>query len=162
MQKLPSKSAAKAASTGDRTYFVKAKTSQGKALLQSDRMATLFIDVLRSYKADRRMKIHEFVIMRNYVEMLISVYGDTSVEEALRRIQGRFAYQAVLVFGIKGWIWDRDISAVSVRDRAGYLKHKAAIEQSPVKAALAESADTYPYCSAYLRKNKSLAQATSC
>lgn len=161
MHKLPFKFARKGASAGDRTYFVTAKTSQGKALLQTDRMATLFIDVLRSYKADRRMKIHEFVIMRNSVQMLISVYGGTTVEEALRRIQGRFAYQAVLGFGIKGWIWDRDISAVPVRDRAAYLKYKAAIEQSPVKAALAESADAYPYCSAYLRKNKSLAQTAS-
>src|SRR5689334_4743932 len=98
MQKVPFKFAAKAASAGDRTYFVRAKTSQGKALLQTDRMATLFIDVLRSYRADRRMKIHEFVVLRNSVEMLISVHGENTVEEALRRIQGRFAYQAVLGF----------------------------------------------------------------
>lgn len=64
MHKLPFNFARKAASAGDRTYFVTAETSQGKALMQTDRMATLFIDVLRSYKTDRRMKIHEFVIMR--------------------------------------------------------------------------------------------------
>ena len=48
-----------------RTFFVKAKTSQGKALLQSERMATLFIDVLRSFAGDARFKIHEFAVMRN-------------------------------------------------------------------------------------------------
>jgi hypothetical protein len=28
------------------------------------------------------------------------------------------------------------------------------MEKEPVKAGLADSADQYPYCSAYLRKNK--------
>jgi putative transposase len=158
MQKLPTNFSPRAVSAGSHTFFVTAKTSQGKALLQSDRMATLFIDVLRSYQRDTRMKVHEFVIMRNYFQLLISVNGETTIDEAVRRIKGRFAYRAALSFGIRDWIWDRDISAVAVRDRAGFLKHKGAMEQNPVNAALAESADAYPYCSAYLRKNKSLAK----
>jgi len=32
-----------------RTFFVTSRTSEGKAILQTDRMATLFADVLRGY-----------------------------------------------------------------------------------------------------------------
>jgi hypothetical protein len=34
------------------------------------------------------------------------------------------------------------------------------MEQNPVKAGLADSPDAYPYCSAYLRKNKANAKTT--
>lgn len=141
-----------------KTFFVTAKTAQGKALLQSERMANLFIEVLRSYKKDSRMKVHEFLVMRNYVELIISVYGETTIEQALRRIKGKFVYHATLKFEIRGWIWDREMKLTPIRSRADFLKHKSAMEQAPVNAALAESADD-PYCSAYLRKRNAAAKA---
>jgi putative transposase len=49
-----------------RTFFVTSKTAQGRALLQSDRMASLFIDVLRSYTAAKRFIVHEFIVMPNH------------------------------------------------------------------------------------------------
>jgi len=142
---------------GSRIYFVNAKTAQGKALLQSQRMATLFIDVLRSFSRDRRFKVHEFVVMRNYVQLLLTVNGENTVDDILRRIKRRFAFQATWQFAIKGWIWAFDITAVEVRNRADFLKHKAMMEEKPVKSGMAQSADAYPYCSAYLRKNKAVA-----
>ena len=46
-----------------RTFFVTTKTSMGRALLQSERNATLFIDVLPSYVAARKFRLHDFVVM---------------------------------------------------------------------------------------------------
>src|ERR1039458_8739816 len=43
-----------------RTFFATTKTSQGRALLQSERNATLMIDVLRSYVAARKFRLHDF------------------------------------------------------------------------------------------------------
>jgi hypothetical protein len=39
-------------------------------------------------------------------------------------------------------------------DRASFLAHKEYIDENPVRAGLAKCAEDYPYCSAYLRKNK--------
>jgi hypothetical protein len=36
----------------------------GRSLLQTERMANLFIDVLRTYVAAKRFRIHDFVVMR--------------------------------------------------------------------------------------------------
>jgi hypothetical protein len=45
---IPSRNASPEAVHADsRTFFVSSKTSGGRALLQSEKMATLFIDVLR-------------------------------------------------------------------------------------------------------------------
>jgi hypothetical protein len=43
---------------------------------------------------------------------------------------------------------------VRIRDRKSFLAHKKYIDENPVKAGLARSAEEYPYCSAYFRKKK--------
>ena len=49
-----------------RTFFVTTKASRGRALLQSERNATLLIDVLRSYMAARKFRLPDFVVMLPY------------------------------------------------------------------------------------------------
>ena len=141
------------------TFFITLKTSQGKALLQSERMANLFIDVLRSFVGDHRFKVHEFVIMRNFVQLLLTVYADFTIEQVLRHIKARSAFRVRAEFEIRGWIWEFESKAIRVSDHAGYLKYKTTIDEQPIKAGMSESAETYPYCSAYLRKQKAQAKA---
>src|SRR5262245_5043824 len=75
---------------GLRTFFVTSKSSQGKSLLQSERMATLFIDVLRSYASAGRFKIHDFVVMPNHMHLLMTVDQTMSIERAVQLIKGGF------------------------------------------------------------------------
>ena len=58
-----------------RTFFVTTKTSMGKALLQSERNATLLIDVLRFYGKEGKFQLHDFVVMPNHLHLLITVSG---------------------------------------------------------------------------------------
>jgi REP element-mobilizing transposase RayT len=51
---------------GPRTFFVTSRTNDGGSLLQTERMANLFIDVLRNYVADKKFKRHDFVVMPNH------------------------------------------------------------------------------------------------
>src|SRR6478609_5685370 len=61
-----------------RTFFVSSRTSRGVAVLQTERMAMLFIDVLRSYMRAGKFKVHEFVVMPNHVHILLSVGPELS------------------------------------------------------------------------------------
>ena len=151
---MPLRNSGPSVRTGARTFFVTAKTAEGKALLQSERMATLFIEVLRSYVPAGGFKVHEFVVMRNFVHLLITVEGEMTATTALRSIRGRFAYRAKEQFGLRGWIWQKDFSEVRVNGRQNFLKYKSLIEEAPVKEGLARSAEEYPYCSLYLRRQK--------
>ena len=65
----------------------------GRALLQSERNATLFIDVVRSYVAARKFQVHDFVVMPNHVHLLITVDGDTTIERTMRFIKGGLSYR---------------------------------------------------------------------
>ena len=58
--------------TGQGCYFITASTFQKRNILQSDRMAGLFVDVLLYYRAQRKYLLHEFVVMPDHFHLLIS------------------------------------------------------------------------------------------
>ncbi len=139
---------------GVRTFFVTSKTSQGKYLLQSQRSAELLIDVLRSYTLAGRFKVHEFVVMPDHLHVLISVGANTSIERAMQFIKGNFSFRRKKELGLSGEIWQRGFSEGRVDDRRSFLAHKTYIDENPIRAGLADAAENYPYCSAYLRRQK--------
>ena len=84
------KSISGAVPSGSRTYFVSTATAGRRALLQSEAMASLFIEVLRSYTAQGEFKVHEFVVMRNHVHVLLTVPAGMTIEKAVQLIKGKF------------------------------------------------------------------------
>ena len=137
-----------------RTFFVTTKTSTGRALLQSDRNAMLFIDVLRSYVAGKKFKVHDFVVMPDHVHLLITVSGEMSIEKAVQFIKGGFSYRLKKELGYCGEVWQKGFSEVRVNDRKSFVRHREYIAQNPVKRGLVSSVEDYPYCFAYLAKRK--------
>ena len=151
---------ARHARTGDilsssRTFFVSTKTSMGRYLLQSERNAKLFIDVLRSYVAAGKFQVHDFVVMPDHVHLLLSVGRDITIERAMQFIKGGFSFRLRKEFGYLGEVWQHGFSEVRVEDSQSFSRHRAYIAENPVKAGLADSTDKFPYCFAYLEKAKS-------
>jgi putative transposase len=138
-----------------RTFFVTTKTSMGRALLQSDRNATLFIDVLRSYVAAKKFKVHDFVVMPDHVHLLMTVKGDMSIEKAVQFIKGGFSYRLKKETGYTGEVWQKGFSEVRVNDKDSFAEHREYIAQNPVKRGLVSEPGEYPYCFEYLAKRKS-------
>jgi putative transposase len=137
-----------------RTFSVTTKTSMGRALLQSERNATLLIDVLRSYVAARKFRGHDFVVMPNHVHLLITVQGGMTIERAMQFIKGGFSYGLRKEGGYGGEVWQRGFSEVRVDDRQSFLRHRQYIAENPVKGGLADSPETFPFCFTYLAKRK--------
>ena len=81
-------------------------------------MATLFIDVLRQYMRAGKFKIHDFVVMRNHVHLLITVSNSMSIEKAMQLIKGNFSYRARTELGLNCEIWQRG-SPMSVSTTTG-------------------------------------------
>ncbi len=130
------------------------KTSLGRSLLQTDRMANLFIDVLRTYVAAKRFKIHDFVVMPNHFHLQMTVDNAITIEKAVQLIKGNFSYRAKKELGYPHEIWQRGFSDERVWDRESFLRHRSYIDDNPVKAGLAKSPEEYPYCSAFFRRKK--------
>ena len=66
--------------TGDGTYFVTASTWEKKCLLQSDRMASLFMALLFHYQKHSKYKLHEFVVMPDHFHVLITPLSPVTFE----------------------------------------------------------------------------------
>ncbi|MGC2108475.1 MAG: transposase [Candidatus Korobacteraceae bacterium] len=126
----------------------------GRALLQSERDAMLFIEVLRSYVASRKFKVHDFVVMPDHVHLLITVDDGMAIEKALQFIKGGFSYRLSKEFRYPGEIWQRGFSEVRVNDQESFLQHRDYIAQNPVRKGLVDSPEKFPYCFAYLAKRK--------
>ena len=131
--------------TGDATYFVTASTFQKKALLQSERMATLFIKTLIGYRDQQEYDIHEFVVMPDHFHLLITPI--VTLERALQFIKGGSSFRVGKAFGVHG-LWQTSFYDRRVRNAPEYEAFRLYIHRNPVKRGLASSAEQYVYSSA--------------
>ncbi len=135
----------------------------GRALLQSERNATLFIEVLRSYAAKRKFRVHDFVVMPDHVHLLLTVGSDMTIERAMQFIKGGFSYRLKKELGYSGEVWQRGFSEVRIQDERIFLQHRQYIAENPLKAGLADSPEKFPYCFTYVAAQKAAgAKARSC
>jgi putative transposase len=147
-------SAASAILSSNRTFFVTTKTSMGRRLLQSERNASLFIEVLRSYVAAKKFQVHDFVVMPDHVHILLTVGAEVSIERAMQLIKGDYSYRLKTEAGYAGEVWQHGFSEVRVDDQRSRQMHHEYIARNPVKAGLVESPEMFPYCFTYLSRQK--------
>jgi putative transposase len=135
-------------STGHGTYFITASCHDKKHLLQSDRSARLFIDVLYHYRAEQKYLVHEFVVMPNHFHLLITPAQDVTLERALQLIKGGFSYRAAREIALRGEIWQTSFYDHRIRNADEYQRCREYIRQNPVRRGLVARAENYPFSSA--------------
>ena len=151
----PSRPSTSENATGQaRTFFVTTRTAAGRSLFQTERMANLLIDVFRSKMRAGKFTVLDFVIMPNHVHILLSVPGETSIEEALQLIKGNFSFRARNELEFHGEVWQRGFSDVRITDQQSFNKHREYIENNPIRAGLASSPEEYPFGSIHLKNLK--------
>ena len=137
-----------------RTFFATTKTYAGSRLLQSERNATLLIDVLRCCVAERKFQLLDFVVMPDHVHLLITVDGSMSIERAMQFVKGRFSFRLKKEFGYLGEVWQPGFSETRADTEESIAQYREYIAQNPIKAGLAETAGEYPYCYGHLAMKK--------
>lgn len=133
--------------TGHSCYLITASTFQKQQLMQSDRMAELFVSVLLHYRQQGKYLLHEFVVMPDHFHLLIT--PTESLERSLQLIKGGFSYRARKELGFRGEIWQPSYHDRRVRDVEEYCAFREYIHMNPVRRRLASSPAEYCYCSAH-------------
>jgi putative transposase len=138
------------AAQSTRTFFVSSTTAGRRALLQSDRMAQLLVDVLAENRRKRRFLLHEFVIMPNHFHLLLTPAAEIPLERALQFIKGGFSYRAKreIHFGFE--IWQASFVNHRIRDAEDYKYHHTYIWENPVRAGLSGKPELFAWSSASL------------
>src|SRR5882762_2866971 len=117
--------------TGYSCYFITASTFQRRNILQSDRMAGLFVDVLLHYRQQEKYLLHEFVVMTDHFHLLIT--PTPTLERVMQLIKGGFSFRAKKEVGFVHEIWQPSYYDRRVRDVEEYLAFQEYIRQNPVK-----------------------------
>ena len=133
--------------TGYGCYFITASTFQKRNLLQSDRMAGLFVEVLLHYRRQQKYLLHEFVVMPDHFHLLIT--PSDSLERAMQLIKGGFSFRAKKELAFMHEIWQPSFYDRRVRNAEEYFGFREYIWQNPVKRGLAARPEEYRYSSAW-------------
>ena len=140
--------------SSSRRFFVSSRADAGRSLLQSERKATLFIDVLREYVKKKKFEVVDFVVMPNHVHVILTVGPDMTIERAVGLIKGRFSYRLKDEFGYMGEVWQPGFSEERIDTLEALRRCPQYIAANPVKAGLAKDPDEYPYCFQCLARKK--------
>jgi putative transposase len=127
--------------TGYSCSFITASTFQKHNILQSDRMAGLFLDVLLHYRAGGKYLLHEFVVMPDHFHLLIT--PRESLERAMQLIKGGFSFRAKRELGFLHEIWQPSFYDRRVRNARKYFGFREYIGQNPRKRGLAMRPEDY-------------------
>jgi putative transposase len=134
-----------------RTFFVTSSTWGKRSLLQSDRSAQSFIDVLLHYRKQGQYLLHEFVVMPDHFHLLITVGRELTIERAVQLIKGGFAFRAGRELGFRAPVWQKGFSEIRISTIEAFLGSRAYIHANPVKRLLVSKSTDYLYCSVHPR-----------
>ena len=137
--------------TRDGTYFITASNFEKQSLLQSCRMANLFLEVLFHYQKKIKYNLHEFVIMPDHFHLLITPIPPVILEKSVQFIKGAFSYRAKKELAFKGEIWQTSFYDRRVRDADEYARFRHYIYMNPVRRGLVTWPEEFPFSSARLR-----------
>lgn len=134
---------------GARTFFVTSSISGKRHLLQSDRSASLFIQVLYDYRAQGKFRLHEFVVMPDHFHLLLTVDSNLTVERAVQFIKGGFAFRAGRELGFRAPVLQKGFSEVRILDNVAFQRVREYIRNNPVRRHLVFKAEDFPHSSAH-------------
>jgi putative transposase len=138
-------------STSEGTYFITASTWEKQCLLQSQRMAELFIDVLFRYRKQSKYCLYELVVMPNHFHTLFTPLSPVTLEKAVQFIKGGFSFRAKKELGVVGEIWQTSFYDHRVRDGEEFSRFRHSIHMNPVRRGLVPSPEEFSYSSATLK-----------
>src|SRR5438309_1988956 len=106
-----------------RTFFITSSAHQKHSIFQTDRMALLFIDVLRDNREKKRFTLHEYVVMRNHIHLILTPAPKHSVEKCMQFIKGGFSFRAKKELNFNGDVWHPSFSLHRIEDQRDFETH---------------------------------------
>lgn len=124
--------------------FVSTATRDRRPVFEISRVAELFVETLLHYRTLGHYKLHGYVVMPDYVNLLITPQSIT-IEQAVDLIKTGFAYR----LDPKLAVWEDSFTSYPIAGLHDLELVRAFIHQLPVRANLAPAAELYPHSSAY-------------
>ena len=98
-----------------RTFFISTATWERRSLLQSTALCDLLLNVLRENRSKQRFELHEFVIMRDHVHLILTPSSLVALEKAIQFIKGGYSHALGTEIGRRTEIWQRGFTDHRIR-----------------------------------------------
>jgi len=123
-------------------------SATGPLFLRRPEIAEMMVAALEHGEHElHRYQLHAYVVMPNHVHLLATPHVLSS--KWLGPLKGFTAHQANLLLGTHGPFWQEESFDRLVRSGEQFDRIRAYIEQNPVKAGLAPTAEEFPWSSAH-------------
>jgi putative DNA methylase len=119
---------------------------RGSRWLEDSRVADKLMEVLQAGERENLYELSAWVIMPNHVHILILPISDP--RRITHSIKGRSAREANLLLGRTGPFWQHESYDHFVRSRKEFDRAVNYIEQNPVSAGFATTAENWRFSSA--------------
>lgn len=121
----------------------------GPIYLARPEIASMVLEALHGGETRfHRYEIHSFAIMPNHMHLLVT--SRTSMRRWLGSLKGFTGYEANRILGRRGEpFWQNESYDRVVRTELEFRRIRAYIENNPVRAGLAETAESFRWSSAY-------------
>jgi putative transposase len=134
-----------------RTFFISTATWERRSILQSTTLCDLLLNVLRENRAKQRFELHEFVIMRDHVHLILTPSSLVPLEKAIQFIKGGFSFRAKKEMHFNGEIWQKGYNEQRIKHIDDYTETATYIQLNPVRAGYVDQPDQFQYSSARLK-----------
>jgi putative transposase len=132
-----------------RTFFISTVAWGRRSIFQTDRMASLLIDVMRDNAAKNRMAIHEFVVMRDHLHVILTPAPDQSIEKCVQFIKGGFSFRAKKELQFSGDVWQESFKEHRIADGRDYVQHREYVISNPVRARYVSAPEEWRWSSVH-------------
>ena len=126
------------------TFFITTATFNRRRLFQVPANAELFLETLQHYRHAGHFKLHAFVVMPDYVHLIVTPQGIT-IERVMGLIKGGFSHRIASSFPV----WQRGYTDHRIRNAEDMETRRRYLHMNPVRGGLVAEAEMYPYSSAY-------------
>jgi REP-associated tyrosine transposase len=118
-----------------------------RSLFQVDELAKLFVRTIYEYRVQDKYLLHEFVVMKDHVHLMITP-TEITLERAMQFVKGGFSHRVGEMGRATAEVWQRGFADHRIRDAEDFARHREYIYLNPVRAGMCLRAEEYLYSSA--------------
>ena len=127
------------------TYFISKTTSDNKATLTQEKIATIVINAFKYISLNKHAHIHSYVLMPTHYHMIISLNDHEDISRIIHSINSYTAHQISKLIHQKS-IWDNITWDEVIRNEEMYYQKLAYILLNPWRKRIVKSPfDPYQY-----------------
>jgi putative transposase len=129
-------------------YYLTCCLDGRRPLLQIPSFAQCLLDLYALHRHRGDIQLHAYVFMPDHYHVGLTLRGEPSLSNLLRKVHSRSAQRCRRALGVTGRVWQRRFYDHAIRDERDWHTKSAYMHANPVMAGLVENEVDYPWSSA--------------